>query len=220
MPRVVDHDQRRSEIAEAALEVVLRQGLDGVTVRGVASAAGCSTGALRHYFPNQRELQAHVMAVAASRLRDMVLARVQGPHPGTTMVEQMASIIEEMLPLDETRRRELALWTALVEWERRNPPEGGSQIWADQRALYRRCIASLYGYPSLGSQDAWQPHPDADVEQWAAVLHTFVDGLAAQLIDTPGQVGPEDARSLLRWLLEAAAPRPQASAASSSPVRR
>lgn len=190
------------------MKVVLGEGLDGVTVRGVASAAGCSTGALRHYFPTQRELQGHVMAAVAARLREEVLARVQGPHPGATMVEQIASIIEEMLPLDQTRRRELALWSALVEWERRNPPQGGSPIWADQRALYRQCIASLYGYPSLGgSPDAAQPHPDAQVERWAAVLHTFVDGLSSQLVDTPGQVCPEDARSLLRWLLQAAAPR-------------
>ncbi|WP_181833682.1 TetR/AcrR family transcriptional regulator [Acidipropionibacterium virtanenii] len=208
MPRVVDHDERRSEIAETALGVVLRQGLDGVTLRGVASAAGCSTGALRHYFPTQQELQEYVMAAASSRLREGVLARLQGPHPGATMVEQIASVVEEMLPLDQTRRRELELWSALAEWERRNPPEGGSVIWSDRRALYRRCLASLYGYPSAGGlQDATQPHPDDQVEMWAAVLHTFVDGLASQLTDTPGQVSPEEARSLLRRLLASAAPR-------------
>lgn len=50
---------------------------------------------------------------------------------------------------------------------------------------------------------ALRPHPDPQVELWAGVLHTFVDGLAAQLVNTPHGLGPGGARELLRALLEA-----------------
>ncbi|MCK2216996.1 hypothetical protein MF672_024845 [Actinomadura sp. ATCC 31491] len=118
-----------------------------MTVRGVAAEAGWSTGSLRHYFGNQHELQSYVVQATADALRARVLPRVRRPRTEGTAVEQIASIVEEMLPLDAERREEYALW--------------------------------------------------------AALLHTFVDGLAAQLVNTPGEVPGGTAGRLLRSLLEA-----------------
>ncbi|MEV4573744.1 TetR family transcriptional regulator C-terminal domain-containing protein [Nonomuraea jabiensis] len=204
MPRLVDHDQRRAELAEAAIRVILREGLAGVTVRGVAAEAGWSTGSLRHYFANQYELQAYVVQATTDTLRRRVLPRVQRPRTQGSMVDQIASIMAEMLPLDDERREEYALWSAIVEWERQHPPEGGSATWNDQRALHRQCIAALRGHePARELDQAMLPHRDAQVELWAAILHTFVDGLASQIVNTPGQVSADTAAQLLRSLLEA-----------------
>ncbi|MFI7131965.1 TetR/AcrR family transcriptional regulator [Nonomuraea sp. NPDC050153] len=204
MPRLVDHDRRRAELAEAAIRVILREGLPGVTVRGVAAEAGWSTGSLRHYFGNQYELQAYVVRATTDTLRGRVLPRVQRPRAHGSVVEQIATIVEEMLPLDAERREEYALWSAIVEWERQHPSEGGSATWNDQRALHRQCIAALRGHePAREPGQAALPHPDARVELWAAILHTFVDGLASQLMNTPGEVSAGTAAQLLRSLLEA-----------------
>lgn len=98
----------------------------------------------------------------------------------------------------------LALWTAIVEWERRHPPTGGSPTWNDQRALYRQCVAALRGLPTISDPDhAALPHPDPEVELWVSLLHTFVDGLASQLVNTPGEVTADPAKRLLRSLLRA-----------------
>nr|WP_154795499.1 TetR family transcriptional regulator C-terminal domain-containing protein [Occultella kanbiaonis] len=84
---------------------------------------------------------------------------------------------------------------------------GGSRTWRDQRALHRQCVAALRGQPTTSRiEDAGLPHPDPEVEEWAGVLHTFVDGLASQLVNTPGAVGPETAKDLLRSLLHAVPP--------------
>ncbi|SEK54618.1 transcriptional regulator, TetR family [Nonomuraea pusilla] len=204
VPRLVDHDQRRAELGEAAVRVILRDGLAGVTVRGVAAEAGWSTGSLRHYFRNQYELQAYVVQATTDALRRRVLPRVQRPRTRGSLVEQIADIVEEMLPLDAERREEYALWSAVVEWERRHPPEGGSETWSDQRALYRQCVAAVRGHePVREPGRVALPHADAQVELWAAILHTFVDGLASQIVNTPGEVSAETAARLLRSLLEA-----------------
>jgi AcrR family transcriptional regulator len=204
VPRLVDHDQRRAELGEAAIRVILREGLAGVTVRGVAAEAGWSTGSLRHYFGNQHELQAYVVQATTDTLRRRFLPRVQRPRTQGSVVERIATIVEEMLPLDAERREEYALWSAIVEWERQHPPEGGSTTWNDQRALYRQCIASIRGYETTREvSQAALPHPDAQVELWAALLHTFVDGLAAQIVNTPGEVSADTAARLLRSLLHA-----------------
>ncbi|MFG6196907.1 TetR/AcrR family transcriptional regulator [Nonomuraea sp. JJY05] len=204
MPRLVDHDRRRAELGEAAIRVILREGLAGVTIRGVAAEAGWSTGSLRHYFSNQYGLQAYVVQATTDTLRRRVLPRVQRPRTRGSMIDQIVTIVEEMLPLDAERVEEYALWSAIVEWERQHPPEGGSATWNDQRALHRQCIAALRGHePVREPGQATLPHPDAQVELWAAILHTFVDGLASQLMNTPGQVSAGTAAQLLRSLLEA-----------------
>ena len=205
MPRLVDHDQRRAELAAAGIRIMLREGLDGVTVRGVAAEAGCSTGSLRHYFANQSALQEYTVASATALLRDRVGPRVQRRRPGRSRVEVIAEVVEELLPLDENRWEEYRLWRAIVEWERRHLPAGGSQTWADQRALYQQCIALLRGHPAT-LPDPTNPPVDSQEWLWAGLLHTFVDGLASQLVNTPGEITAKTDKSLLRSLLAAVPP--------------
>jgi DNA-binding transcriptional regulator YbjK len=50
MPRVVDHDARRRDIAAALLAVAARDGHDGVNSRAVARELGVAVGSLWHYF--------------------------------------------------------------------------------------------------------------------------------------------------------------------------
>ncbi len=188
--------------------MILREGLAGVTIRGVAAEAGWSTGSLRHYFRNQHELQTYVVQAATDALRERVLPRLQRPRTQGSPVEQVASIVAEMLPLDAERREEYTLWSAIVEWERRHPPPAGSATWNDQRALYRQCVAALRGHvPATEPAPATLPHPDPQVELWAALLHTFVDGIASQITNTPYKVSADTAMRLLRSFLEAV-PRP------------
>jgi len=50
MPRIVDHDARRAELLAGAFSLFVREGYGGVTMRGLATALGVSTGTLYHYF--------------------------------------------------------------------------------------------------------------------------------------------------------------------------
>ena len=56
MGRSVDHTQRREIFAAAALRVIMRDGIAGLTVREVAKEAGFTTGALTHYFHSKDQL--------------------------------------------------------------------------------------------------------------------------------------------------------------------
>ena len=61
MPKIVDHDVQRVKFAEAAMRLIGRHGLDGLTMRAVAAEAGLSYGSLFHYFNSKDELLMHAV---------------------------------------------------------------------------------------------------------------------------------------------------------------
>lgn len=67
MPKIVDHDIQRAKFAKAAMSLIARHGLDGVTMRAVAAEAGLSYGSLFHYFSSKDELLMHIVHHTASQ---------------------------------------------------------------------------------------------------------------------------------------------------------
>lgn len=61
MPKIVDHDQYRKELTQAALKVFAKSGYANVSMRSLAVALGVSTGTLYHYFPTKEALFKDVM---------------------------------------------------------------------------------------------------------------------------------------------------------------
>jgi AcrR family transcriptional regulator len=61
MPKIVDHDVQRETFAEAAMRLIARHGLEGVTMRAVAAESGLSYGSLFHYFDSKEQLLMHAV---------------------------------------------------------------------------------------------------------------------------------------------------------------
>lgn len=92
MPKLVDHDVRRREIAQAVWAVIAERGIEGVTLRSVAAEAGISVGRIQHYHASREELvrdscrellkaatqrfEAVDDAAPGERLRRLVLGRI------------------------------------------------------------------------------------------------------------------------------------------------
>jgi AcrR family transcriptional regulator len=56
VPKRVDHDQRRREIADALFRIAATRGLQAVTLRSVAAEAGMWMNLIQHYFPTKEEM--------------------------------------------------------------------------------------------------------------------------------------------------------------------
>ena len=63
MPKLIDHDGRRHEIAHAVWRIVLRDGVSAVSIRDVAAEAGLAVGSVRHVFGTKAELLEYSMAL-------------------------------------------------------------------------------------------------------------------------------------------------------------
>ncbi|WP_342373570.1 TetR/AcrR family transcriptional regulator [Propioniciclava soli] len=56
------HEERRERILSAAAGLLAESGMERLSVRAVADAAGIGMGTLRHYFPNQKSLHQALIA--------------------------------------------------------------------------------------------------------------------------------------------------------------
>jgi TetR/AcrR family transcriptional regulator, transcriptional repressor of bet genes len=100
MPKLVDVEQRRSELTDAAARVIARSGIEAATMREVAAEAGWTTGALTHYFTDTRTL------LLATFEGSLAKRRSRRPSSAdATAAERLRSSIEGALPLDAERRR-------------------------------------------------------------------------------------------------------------------
>jgi AcrR family transcriptional regulator len=188
MPKVVDHEQRRRELAEAVWRVIRRNGVDGASVRTVAQEAGWSAGALRHYFRTQSELLDFAIELAAEQIRQRVVALELADDPRRA-VEQLLS---ELLPLDDERRAENEVWLAFTARALIDPQLRERQAEIDDalRAASLRAVEML-GLPA-GRERTLE----------AERLHALLDGLAIHAAMRPERLSPRRIVAVLRRHLD------------------
>jgi len=60
MPKIIDHDQRREEIAQQINSLISEKGIENTTIRAICRRSGFSTGVLAHYFENREAMLIYV----------------------------------------------------------------------------------------------------------------------------------------------------------------
>ena len=110
MPKEVDHQARRRELADAACRVIGRHGLAGATLAQVAGESGWSIGSIRYYFPSKDELLAAALWRVGERIDDRIRRRAAG---GMSLAGLRAAALE-LLPLDASRGEESRVLLAFL----------------------------------------------------------------------------------------------------------
>jgi TetR/AcrR family transcriptional repressor of bet genes len=190
MPKIVDHDRRREEIALVACRVVAACGFDQATIVRIAREAGYTTGMVAHYFDTKQDI-----IVAALRL---ILRRIEerltpGGAPGR---QELLALLTEALPLDETRYIECAFWIAFwgqVPADRRLKRING-WLHREYLRLFERCLA--HGWPG------WRHWPAGTREQVLRSVITFINGLTASTVASRNEWPPARQIAQLRLQLE------------------
>jgi TetR/AcrR family transcriptional repressor of bet genes len=175
MPKIVDHAQRRDEIALVACRVVAERGFEQASMVRIAREAGYTTGMLAHYFESKQDIIIAALRLILRRIDERLSRPLQqGTRP------DLLELLIEALPVDEQRRTECAFWTTF--W---------GQVTADKRMkrinawvhheymrLFERCLAQ--------SWPQWPQWPPGTREQVLRSLVTFINGLTASAVANPG----------------------------------
>ena len=176
MPKIVDHEERRAELAEAVWRLASREGLEAVTMRAVAAEAGWSTGVCAHYFADKEELLVFAFETVADRVgRRILKAAEQTRDP----LELVRSQLVEGLAIDSERRAEVRVWFAFLGLAETRP-----RLAQAGRKAYRRWRDRVAKTLAAGQQEGLVDE-SIDAGREAAALIALVDGLAIQATFEP-----------------------------------
>ncbi|MWK38604.1 TetR family transcriptional regulator [Actinomadura sp. J1-007] len=178
VPKVVDPEERRRDVAAAVWRVVRRDGLDQASVRNVAREAGLSPGSLRHYFASQSGLLAFTLRTVTERIERRIAALPDEPDPR----RRAAAVLAELLPMDAERAAENEVWLAFTS---------RSMVDPELRALRDEGYEALRsGCRALVAALAGPDRSDGAVERETDRLHALVDGLAVHAATRPDRLTP------------------------------
>lgn len=190
--RTADHEARRTQLRAGARQVALDRGLPAVTVARVAEAAGVSVGLVQHYFPSKERLLADVFTDLRTTLEhrvDAATARAERRHERIEQI--LTAALEQCLPLDGQRRREVYLSLAYAGMALEHPDLRRTQTTSDDH-LRRRIGEAVTNGKACGEVEQ-----DADPEQIAWDLFALITGLAAHAHHADSPVARRRARAAL-----------------------
>lgn len=175
MPKVVDADEQRWRVIDAAWNVILEDGLDGATMRRIAARAGCTTGLVTHYFASKEDLVLKMVKYSANLAGERITRALAGRQG----LDALRALLIESTPISKHHADEWRIWVALwdramfnerlrYEWNRR------SEGW---EGLVRDGLRQAIEVGELS--------PRTPVEPLVEALAAFHYGLSLSAVMTP-----------------------------------
>jgi AcrR family transcriptional regulator len=149
VPKIVDHDERRLELVDATWRIIARHGLEGATMREIATEAGFANGALKPYFPTKDTL----LEFAFGHVFNRTNRRIAEVTAGKSGLAALRAFCLEVLPLDEERVNEARI--VIPFWQKAvNDPQKAQihqQSMEEWLALIRRHLAEARKAGDVGT---------------------------------------------------------------------
>ncbi|MEU8271996.1 TetR/AcrR family transcriptional regulator [Sphaerisporangium sp. NPDC049002] len=192
MPKIVNHQERREEVVDAARRVILREGIEAATTRAIAKEAGYSNGVLTHYFADKDDIL--LSALRSSHRR--IVHRLKGRLAGRTGLSALREVLADNLPLDEERAQETALEVGF--WGR--SLAGGTllEVQREEAAELRYLVRTLLD----AAAEAGEITTGDDLDDVTERLLALVDGLSVHRLLYPDRLSPETLHRLMTAELE------------------
>ncbi len=189
MPKVVDHAQRRDEIALVACQAIARRGFAQATMAHIARTAGYTTGMVAHYFDSKQQI---ILAALRLILRRIELRLTQRAGSGSY---DLLGVLCEALPIDAQRRTECAFWIAFWGQLPADPELKRLNAWVhrEYRRLFERCLREHWPESAR-----WPARLRADISR---SIITFVNGITASAVSSPRDWPASEQVSQLRMHL-------------------
>ncbi|ALJ20866.1 TetR/AcrR family transcriptional regulator [Microbacterium sp. No. 7] len=191
MPKRVDHEERRRQIAAALLRVVARDGLEAVSLRHVAAEAGVTAGMVQHYFPSKVAMTGFAMRAASARYEERIEERLGrlGDDPAPRQV--LGVLLGALLPADAAEEDDARVALAFQAFAATHP-EAAVHL-EEGNALLREHLAALLRATGC----AGDPLPAA------TGLLAAAEGLGVHMLSS--RLPAAQARAALERMIDAAA---------------
>nr|WP_042194400.1 TetR/AcrR family transcriptional regulator [Kibdelosporangium sp. MJ126-NF4]CEL21295.1 Transcriptional regulator, TetR family [Kibdelosporangium sp. MJ126-NF4]CTQ96138.1 Transcriptional regulator, TetR family [Kibdelosporangium sp. MJ126-NF4] len=169
------HDERQLEIVDAVLTLIGEQGMDGISLRDVATRAGVSLGRVQHYFRTKDQM----LQAAFRRVNELGAAFV-GQRLAETGDSSPRAVIRaiatELLPIDDLHRHALKVGMAFTV---------RALVDNDFAARLSTGYGELHGLLVLlltQARDTGDIAADLDPDHEARLLLALLDGLGTHAL--------------------------------------
>ena len=196
MPKIVDRDQQRREIAAQAAKWIAKRGLETLSLRSVAAAHGCSKGMVQHYFLDKEEL----LFGALLHVTDEYERRAVEATNGAVGMDSIERRFVVILPLNEELRDE---WVVRLAFYARAALDSKMQRYLHDHVggALRRGIREL-----RACQNQQLIKPQLNLVRTYRTIMATVAGIAVSEVVSPGSVPASSQRRMLRDVIEALRP--------------
>nr|WP_319515418.1 TetR family transcriptional regulator [uncultured Cohaesibacter sp.] len=158
-------EQRRSEIIEAAIDVIQHQGLAAATVRNVAKATDSSPGQIHHHFESADALRAEALLCLWQRMKIEFLSQIKTTSPLETLIANLGGCAQK-----EDKETFAQLYKDLLEASRMSETMHAvlMQIMENSKGKYRELLKA--------AQDEGELHKEADIEKLSLTILALAFG--------------------------------------------
>lgn len=176
MPRQVDHEARRRQIAEAVWTVIATRGLEAVSLREVAAEAGVSMGMVQHHFGTKDAMLLFACEHLVERGAEMAAAMTAGSDDPASPLTAIRNVLVLGLPLVDEQRLAASVWFAFVT-RAVIDPDLATLIRASWSGGHEFVVAEL-----RRAQERGEVAIDVDVQREAIALVALIDGLVSHVM--------------------------------------
>ena len=202
MPKIVNRDKKRSEIAQKAIAVLAKRGFQATTIQEIADAAGLGKGTIYHYFKTKEEILLVVSEQIfheTERSFGAALLRIDEP------MEKLAALIEEALHVTDDIEYLFIVYTELWLMNVRDGHYGDfigvmKTLHNDLKDLVAKMIEERK------RQGFW--NEDTDSDALANYLISSFDGVVAHyMMDKENFDMKRVTKEFIRFLISQGAPK-------------
>jgi AcrR family transcriptional regulator len=183
----IDLDERRRKVAQIAVDVIAREGIDAATVRQIAAQAGSSTTFITKYFADKRELLLSAYRLVSAN----TFTEFEQKIPRTRA--DLITCLMSLTALDEKSRSGWRIHIAFWEKAGRDPVLASEQrYWiATARRSIEGAIRATYG-------------DNSNIGTAAQMIIALLHGISIQVLFEPESWTEERVREVLAQQLESA----------------
>lgn len=110
MPKIVNRNKKRSEIAQKAIALLARKGFQSTTIQDIADAAGLGKGTIYHYFKTKEEI---LIVISEELFNEMAKSFGAALQLIDEPQEKLSALIEEALHVSDDVENLYVVYTEL-----------------------------------------------------------------------------------------------------------
>jgi AcrR family transcriptional regulator len=186
MPARIDPVKRRNHIVEAALRLVVKEGLSAASFRRVAAESQLNIGSVRHYFADHESLVVAVVTETSNRMGRRLMKHT--PPESRDIANQrqhLLELLEELVPLDDERQNEAVILMEVIT---------ASRTTAAFRSATAQMATDLHDVLVKTLEKMAVSQPGLEAQRLASLL----SGLALDAVTAHGPRTPAAITKILR----------------------